>query len=112
MGFGGGVLLSVLAFELMNEAAEHSDLVSAITSFLAGALVFCIVNWFLSQHGAKNRKRCGDCVQQPTEAEHDGSGVAIAAGALLDSTPKSIVIGMSSASFWRMCLKGFPAQLV
>jgi ZIP family zinc transporter len=53
------------------------------------------MNWFLSQYGAKNRKRCGECVQQPTEAEHEGSGVAIAAGALLDSIPESIVVGMS-----------------
>lgn len=95
MGFGGGVLLSLLAFELMNKAAEHSNLFSTITSFLVGALVFCTMNWFLSQHGAKNRKRCGECVQQPTEAEHEGSGMAIAAGALLDSIPESIVVGMS-----------------
>lgn len=95
MGFGGGVLLSVLAFELMNEAAERGSLVLAIASFLVGALAFCTVNWFLSQRGAKNRKRCGGCVQQPTEAEQKGSGVAIAAGSLLDSIPESIVIGMS-----------------
>jgi ZIP family zinc transporter len=95
MGFGGGVLLSVLAFELMNKAAENSDLVSASASFVVGALVFCTMNWFLSQHGAKNRKRCGECVQQPTEAEHAGSGMALAAGALLDSIPESIVVGMS-----------------
>jgi ZIP family zinc transporter len=98
MGFGAGVLLSVLAFELMNKAAEQGSLISAITSSLVGALVFCAVNWFLSQHGAKNRKRCGDCVQQPTEAEQKGSGVAIATGSLLDSIPESIVIGMSLMS--------------
>jgi ZIP family zinc transporter len=59
MEFGAGVLLSVIAFQLMNEAAEHVSLISAIASFLVGALAFCTVNWFLSHYGAKNRKRCG-----------------------------------------------------
>jgi ZIP family zinc transporter len=47
----------------------------------------------LGQHGARHRKRSGD--QQPSEAEDNGSGLAIAVGALLDGILESIVIGVS-----------------
>jgi ZIP family zinc transporter len=62
---------------------------------LLGAAVFSVINWRLARHGAKHRNRCGDCVQQSSETEHKGSGMAIAVGALLDGIPESIVIGLS-----------------
>lgn len=40
-------------------------------------------------------QRCGECAQQPSEADQGGSGLAIALGALLDGIPESIVIGLS-----------------
>jgi zinc transporter, ZIP family len=95
MGFGGGVLIAVLSFELMEEAYQHGGLGVTITGFLAGATLFSVTNWYLAQRGAKHRKRCGQCVQQPKEEESSGSGVAIAIGALLDGIPESIVIGLS-----------------
>jgi ZIP family zinc transporter len=45
--------------------------------------------------GAGRRNRCGDCVSQPSEAEHSGSGQAIALGVILDGIPESLVIGLS-----------------
>lgn len=95
MGFGAGVLVSVLSFELMEEAYAHGGLLSTIVGFLGGGLLFSIVNLYLSKLGAKNRKRCGACIQQPSESEISGSGIAIAVGSLIDGIPEAIVVGLS-----------------
>lgn len=49
----------------------------------------------MSRYGAKHRKRSGE--QQPSEADTDGSGLAVAIGALLDGILKSIVNSQSQA---------------
>lgn len=93
MAFGSGVLISALAFELMEDAYTRGGFDSTALGFLGGAVVYTLVNWVLANQGAKHRKRSGQ--QQPSEAENSGSGLAIAAGALLDGIPESIVIGLS-----------------
>src|SRR5215208_1716795 len=93
MAFGGGVLISALAFELMDEAYHRGGLRATAAGFLSGAAMFTVANWYLSRNGAKHRKRSGS--QQPSEADHPGSGLALAVGALLDGVPESIVIGAS-----------------
>ena len=98
MGFGGGVLISVLSFDLMEEAYGRGGLAATTVGFFGGALLFCVANWYLSGRRAKDRNRCGGCIQQATETELPGSGLAIAIGALLDGIPESIVIGLSVSS--------------
>ncbi|HEX2934893.1 MAG TPA: hypothetical protein VHO72_06030 [Bacteroidales bacterium] len=93
MAFGSGVLISALSFELMEEAYKRGGLDSAAIGFLGGAAIYTLINYFLSKKGAKHRKRSGD--QQPSESDNSGSGLAIAAGALIDGIPESIVIGLS-----------------
>jgi ZIP family zinc transporter len=93
MAFGSGVLISALSFELMDEAFHRGGFDSTAIGFLGGAGVYTAVNIYLSRQGAKHRKRSGQ--QQASEAENSGSGLAIAAGALLDGIPESIVIGVS-----------------
>jgi ZIP family zinc transporter len=93
MAFGAGVLISALAFELMDDAERTGGLGPAAGGFLAGALAYVAANVLLARHGARHRKRSGD--QQPSEAEAQGSGAAIAIGALLDGIPESIVLGLS-----------------
>lgn len=95
MGFGGGVLIAIVAVELMGDAIQTGMSIGAITALLGGAAIFSGINWYLANRGAKNRKRCGECVEQPSETEHRGSGVAIAAGAILDGIPEALVIGLS-----------------
>lgn len=95
MAFGAGVLVSALAFELMDKAYQRGGLDSTAIGFLGGAAVYTAANWYLAQQGAKDRKRSG---KQPSEAEDSGSGVAIAVGALLDGVPESIVVGVSLLS--------------
>jgi ZIP family zinc transporter len=93
MAFGSGVLISALSFDLMDEAYHRGGFVSTAAGFVSGAAIFTAANWALAQNGAKHRKRSGG--QQPSEDEHEGSGLAIALGALLDGIPESIVIGVS-----------------
>jgi ZIP family zinc transporter len=93
MAFGAGVLISALAFELMEEAYERGGFDSTAIGFVGGAAVYTFANWILAQRGAKHRKRSQG--QQPSEDEDSGSGLAIAVGALLDGIPESIVIGLS-----------------
>ena len=93
MAFGSGVLLSALSFDLMENAQQHGGLLATGGGFLLGAALFTGVNFFLARRGAKQRKRSGE--QQPSEQERQGSGLAIAVGALLDGIPESIVIGTS-----------------
>src|ERR671939_589532 len=93
MAFGGGVLISALSFDLMDEAYRRGGFDSTAAGFLGGAAVYTAANWYLARKGAKHRKRSGD--KQPSEAEQSGSGLAIAVGALLDGIPESIAIGVS-----------------
>src|SRR3954467_851879 len=82
MAFGSGVLISALAFELMDEAYKRGGLDSTGLGFVAGAAIYTAANWILARRGAKHRKRSGHG-QQPSEGEDSGSGMAIAIGALL-----------------------------
>ena len=95
MGFGGGVLVAVLSVDLMDSAFRDGGPVAATLGFLFGATAFSAINWRLAERGARHRNRCGDCVAQPSETEHNGSGLAIALGAVLDGIPESLVTGLS-----------------
>jgi zinc transporter, ZIP family len=92
MAFGSGVLISTVAFDLMEEAAATGGLTATATGFLAGAVVYVLANLALARRGARHRKRSGG---QPSEDEQAGSGAAIAVGALLDGVPESVVLGLS-----------------
>lgn len=93
MAFGSGVLISAVAFDLMAEAADTGGLAATAVGFLGGALAYLGANALLARRGARHRKRSGG--QQPSEGEQDGSGTALALGALLDGIPESVVIGTS-----------------
>jgi len=96
MAFGSGVLISAVAFDLMEEAARTGGLVATASGFLAGAMLYLAADLALARRGARHRKRSG--AQQPSEAQQSGSGAAIAVGALLDGVPESVVLGLGLLS--------------
>lgn len=102
MGFGGGVLIAVVATELIGGRHPAGLEPMAILALLAGAAIFSGNNWYLARRGAKHRKRCGECTEQPSERQHQGSGTAIALGSVLDGIPEALVIGMSVAGGGRI----------
>jgi zinc transporter, ZIP family len=95
MTFASGVLLAVVAVDLVVSARSATGLRWTVLGLLCGAAIFSLVNWLLSRQGAQHRKRCGECVAQPEEAEQPGSGLAIAAGTFLDGMPEGVVLGLS-----------------
>ncbi len=95
MTFAAGVLLAVVAVDLVINARGAASLAWTVAGLLGGATVFSSVNWLLSRYGAKHRKRCGECVEQPGEEEQPGSGLAIAVGTFLDGVPEGVVLGLS-----------------
>ncbi|AIJ26811.1 ZIP family metal transporter [Amycolatopsis methanolica] len=93
MAFGAGVLISALAFDLMDEAERTGGLLPTALGFLGGAVAYVLANVALARRGARHRKRSHG--RQPSEEEVQGSGSAIAIGALLDGVPESVVLGLS-----------------
>jgi len=110
MAFGAGVLISALAFELVEEAIQTGGLIATILGFLSGALTYVVMNVLLARHGARHRKRSGD--QQPSQSEHSASGAAIAVGALLDGVPESMVLGLSFLTGGGLSLPMFAAVFI
>lgn len=93
MAFGAGVLISALSFDLVDEAETTGGLWPTVAGFLVGAVAYLGANLVLARFGARHRKRSGD--EQPSEDQQQGSGAAIAIGALLDGVPESVVLGLS-----------------
>ena len=91
MAFGAGVLISALAFDLMEDAFRRGGFAPVALGFVAGGLIYTGANLWLNARGAHHRKHSGDA-QHPAA---EGGGVALALGALLDGLPESVVIGVS-----------------
>lgn len=56
MAFGAGVLISALAFDLVDEAEASGGLTATALDFLAGATAYVVANVTLARHGAAHRK--------------------------------------------------------
>src|ERR671912_1674021 len=95
MSVGAGLLLAGVSLKVTAEALRLAGPIAVALSLLFGAAVFSASNALLARFGAANRKRCGECVQQPTEAQQPGSGVAMALGNALDGLPEALVLGIA-----------------
>jgi ZIP family zinc transporter len=89
--FGAGVLISALSFELIEEAHDRGGLWPTALGFLIGALIFTAANVWINSVGGHGRSRSGHHQMRA----HEGGGLAIAVGALLDGIPESVAIGVS-----------------
>ncbi len=87
MAFGVGVLISSVAFELMDEAYKVGGIDAAAPGLLLGAAVFYLADPEVNRRGGEGRKNAG--------GRQGGSAAAIAIGALLDGIPESAAIGIS-----------------
>ena len=89
MAFGGGVLISAVSFDLVEEAfGMSSDHAWVIAGIFAGCLVYSGGDWLIDHAGGRNRKDAGG-------AQEGGSSMAIVLGSVLDGVPESMVIGLT-----------------
>jgi ZIP family zinc transporter len=89
MGFGAGVLLSAVSFELVEEAVETSGHLSSVfLGLFVGAIVFTFGDVLIGRLGYRNRKAISGEAQ-------DAGGLTIVLGALLDGIPESAVLGLT-----------------
>ncbi|MEO5634409.1 ZIP family zinc transporter, partial [Gaiella sp.] len=88
MGFGAGVLISALSFDLTREAYTRGGRDAVAVGLVAGGLVFFAGDWLIDRRGGEHRKRSGG-------QQADGAASAIVLGALLDGIPESAAIGVS-----------------
>ena len=89
MGFGAGVLISALSFDLVDEAIEKSSGQGWVAAgFFAGCGVFFGGDHLIDRLGGGQRKDAdGD--------QEGGSSLAIVLGTVLDGIPESMVIGLT-----------------
>jgi ZIP family zinc transporter len=80
MAFGSGVLVSAVAFDLMDEGYDTGGLGPTAIGFIAGAVLFTVGSYAVSRLAAQ-----GD----------EQSGLEILLGTAIDGIPESIVIGLS-----------------
>jgi ZIP family zinc transporter len=92
MGFGAGVLISAVAFELAAEAVQRvgsSDggWLAVGGGLMVGALAYSVGDWWIDRLGGGDRKR--------SQQEAGGSALALTLGIVLDGIPESVTIGLS-----------------
>jgi zinc transporter, ZIP family len=89
MAFGAGVLISAVAFDLVEEAvAMASGHGASIFGIFAGCGVFAVGDWLIDRLGGADRK-------DASGAQENGSPLAIVLGTVLDGIPESMVIGVT-----------------
>jgi ZIP family zinc transporter len=89
MGFGAGVLISAVAFDLVEEAVDiQANHWAVVTGILAGCGVFFAGDLLIDRSGGADRK---DAQGRQTS----GSALAIVLGTVLDGIPESMVIGVT-----------------
>jgi ZIP family zinc transporter len=89
MAFGAGVLISAVAFELVEDAAETSAGSGGVAlGLLAGCAVFYTGDALIDRLGGSHRKHSGG-------KQASGSGPAIVLGIVLDGIPESVVLGLT-----------------
>src|SRR5690349_16742591 len=59
MGFGSGVLISALAFELTHEAFDRAGADAVVIGLASGSLVFFAGDLVIDRRGGEHRKRSG-----------------------------------------------------
>ena len=91
MAFGSGILISAIAFDIMDDAFTTGGLVASAGGFLLGAVIFTIGSELLAHAGARDRMR-----STRTSNGRDGrSAGAVTLGTIIDGIPEAIVIGVS-----------------
>jgi zinc transporter, ZIP family len=89
LAFGAGVLISAVAYELVEDAFSTSEGGAWVAAGLAaGALVYFAGDELIDRQGGEKRKSMGG-------EQEEGTALAIVLGIVLDGIPESVVIGLT-----------------
>jgi ZIP family zinc transporter len=90
LGFGAGVLISAVSFDLVEEAVgmETSSAWPVAIGIFMGCGTFFGGDWLIDRMGGRHRKNMHG-------AQEGGSPLAIVLGTVLDGIPESMVIGLT-----------------
>ncbi len=94
MSFGCGVLISAVAYDLLEDGYQEGGILAIVAGALVGSVAYAIADHIVSKKGAHHRKQSGNQQRQASK----GGGMAIAVGSLLDGIPESVVLGLSLLS--------------
>ena len=90
MAFASGILLSVAAFELLDEAFANTGFVPASIGFALGAVLFGAGLFLLDRAGARHRKRA----TLAAAPDRDARGI-VGLTTVLDGIPEALIIGVN-----------------
>ena len=99
MAIGSGVLISAVAFDLMDEAYAAGGFDSTALGFVGGAAVYTLANVIVSRAGARHRKRSGSNAAESQDGS-DSTGLAIAIGALLVLVSVAVLVAVKTLPSW------------
>ena len=105
MAFGSGVLISSVAYELVEEAVAIGGQIPLAAGMALGSVVFFLGDRLIDGLG-------GEGMGSVNGPESPGSGLAIVLGAALDGVPESIVLGLTIASGGETGIAFFAAVLL
>jgi ZIP family zinc transporter len=102
--FGGGILLSAIALELVPEADREAGPGLTALGLLAGTLVYVVADWWLGRNpDAMAVRRSGHAaaaggeMRMPPGHADAARGESIAVGLFVDGVPESIAVGLTIA---------------
>ena len=89
MGFGAGVLISAVAFDLVEDSYDLAGGGRGVgLGLIAGCATFSVGNFLIARLGGSQRK-------DPTGPGGDEGALGIVLGTVLDGIPESMVIGLT-----------------
>jgi len=102
--FGGGILLSAIALELVPEADREAGATLTALGLLAGTLVYVGSDWWLGRDADKMVMRrsahaaaAGRQMDMPASHAAAARGESIAVGIFVDGVPESLALGLTIA---------------
>jgi ZIP family zinc transporter len=88
LGFGAGVLISAVAFELTVEAADRGGWDAVAVGLAGGALAFYFGDLYVDRRGGEHRKMMEGGASESV-------AFALVLGAVLDGIPESVALGVT-----------------
>ena len=102
--FGGGILLSAVALELVPEADRGAGAALTAAGLAAGTAIYISADAWLNRNERRKAMRrmahaAGAGRPMPTQEERDSSarGESVAAGLVVDGVPESLALGLTVA---------------